>query len=117
MPFTMGMDVEGSRLGQPPLGGHCGQVWMQPMSRMHVPNALSPVESPVTEAPSPDAPKLIPVLLPLLTLPGRLLGPCFELETDFPFVRNAASPETDTNATETGCPACWDARRSEETPL
>lgn len=105
MPFTMGMDADSSPLGQPPLVGHCGQVWMQPVSRTRVPNALSPVESPLTEAPSPDAPKLFQVLLPLLTLPGRFLGPFVEFETNFPFVRNEANCKTNTTKrTETGFP-------------
>lgn len=77
----MGMDVDSSPLGQPPLVGYCGQVWMQAMSRMHALNALSPMESPLTEALSPDAPKWFQVLLPLLTLPGRFLGPFVEFET------------------------------------
>lgn len=55
---------------------------------MHVPNALLPMESPLTEAPSPDAPKLFQVLLPLLILPGRVLDPLIEFETNFRFVRN-----------------------------
>lgn len=55
---------------------------------MHVPNALLPMESPLTEAPSPDAPKLFQVLLPLLILPGRVLDPLVEFETNFHFVRN-----------------------------
>lgn len=98
----MGMDADSSPLGQPPLVGHCGQVWMQPVSRTRVPNALSPVESPLTKAPSPDAPKLFQVLLPLLTLPGRFLGPFVEFET---FVRNEANCETNTTKrTETGFP-------------
>jgi len=57
-------------------------------SRTRVPSALSPMESPVAEAPSPDAPKLFQVLLPLLTLPGRFLGPFVEFGTNFHFVRN-----------------------------
>lgn len=55
---------------------------------MRVPNALLPLESPLTEAPSPDAPKLFWVVLPLLILPGRVLDPLVEFETNSHFVRN-----------------------------
>lgn len=69
----------------------------------HVPNALSPAESPGTEASCPDAPKLVQILLPLLT-PLADLCPFVEFGTRFHFVRNEVNRKPNADSTGTGFP-------------
>lgn len=95
-----GMDVDSSRPGQPPPAGHCGQAGMRAASPR---TFLMPTESPGTEASCPDAPKLVQILLPLLT-PLADLCPFVGFGTRFRFVRNEVNRKPNADSTGTGFP-------------